>query len=166
MSSHIPTPQRIHAGQQTRRPDHIRHELCRVAAYTEERQAVVFDEALEDGMGCQPHVMPVAVLEHTAQRDEGLDVAAGADDVHYYVQDWRRWRCRGAGRGWQGVGELRMVERVFIGLGLAQLLLQVGDQGLREPGRRSRWIDVDAAVVWSHKPGCKEGFSQLGTVDL
>lgn len=58
-----------------------------------------FNESLEDGMRCQPDAVLVGLLEDATESNEGLNIATGADNMDYYLENWG-WLGLAAGRRW------------------------------------------------------------------
>lgn len=78
--------QAVDAGNEAGVLDHEGHELAGIAAEGKEFEAVVLDERLEGGVGGDAHAVAVALAQHLAEGDEGLHVAAGADDLDQDVE--------------------------------------------------------------------------------
>jgi hypothetical protein len=72
--------QALHAGDEARVLHHVRHQLDGVAADGVELEPGVAHELVKDVVRRQPHPVPV-LLELVAERDEGLHIAAAADDL-------------------------------------------------------------------------------------
>ena len=126
-------PDGAHIRHQARVLDHERHELCRVAADREELEPLGEDVIAESEVRGQPHAVAV-FAELSAQRQEGLDVAAGADDLDDDVQAQRE--------GGVGGGQHGGMARGRFGTAMFDVMQQFG-----KPGFVRAELDVEAAVI-------------------